>query len=64
MGRSGREFAQKVKRSVAWVNKSSDFLKDQCHVPESWWVENNKGWCLMRTAESGCWLRRQMRTYQ
>ncbi|OAY75573.1 Phospholipase A1-II 5, partial [Ananas comosus] len=35
-----------VKRSVALVNKSSAYLKDECLVPESWWAEKNKGMVL------------------
>ena len=37
------EFKLQVHRSVALVNKSSAFLKDDNLVPESWWVERNKG---------------------
>lgn len=37
------EFELKVKRSLALVNKSCDFLKEECMVPGSWWVEKNKG---------------------
>ena len=37
------EFELKVKRSLALVNKSSGFLKEECLVPVSWWVEKNKG---------------------
>ncbi|GLT79384.1 hypothetical protein SLA2020_508750 [Shorea laevis] len=47
------EFELKVKRSLALVNKSSDFLKDEYSVPGSWWVEKNKG--LVRN-EDGEWL--------
>ncbi|EOX92870.1 Alpha/beta-Hydrolases superfamily protein [Theobroma cacao] len=47
------EFKLKVKRSLALVNKSCAFLKDECLVPESWWVEKNKG--LVRN-EDGEWV--------
>ncbi|XP_059669362.1 phospholipase A1-IIdelta-like [Cornus florida] len=42
----GGKFELKVKRSLALVNKSSNFLKDKYQVPESWWVEKNKGMVL------------------
>ncbi|KAF8411062.1 hypothetical protein HHK36_003601 [Tetracentron sinense] len=47
------EFELKVKRSVALVNKSCDFLKEECLVPASWWVEKNKGMVL---DENGEWV--------
>lgn len=47
------EFELKVKRSLALVNKSCEFLKDECLVPGSWWVEKNKG--LVRN-EDGEWV--------
>lgn len=47
------EFEMKVKRSLALVNKSSDCLKEECHVPGSWWVEKNKGMVLR---EDGEWV--------
>ncbi|KAK9077500.1 hypothetical protein SSX86_005837 [Deinandra increscens subsp. villosa] len=37
------EFELKVPRSLALVNKSSEFLKDEFLVPGSWWIEKNKG---------------------
>ncbi|KAL4580298.1 hypothetical protein LXL04_016487 [Taraxacum kok-saghyz] len=40
------EFELKVKRSLALVNKSSEFLKDEFLVPGSWWIEKNKGMIL------------------
>ncbi|KAF3328347.1 Phospholipase A1-II 5 [Carex littledalei] len=40
------EFKLQVKRSIALVNKSSEFLKDELLVPGSWWVEKNKGMIL------------------
>ncbi|GAA0183059.1 hypothetical protein Leryth_004838 [Lithospermum erythrorhizon] len=40
------EFELKVKRSLALVNKSSGFLKEEYLVPESWWIERNKGMVL------------------
>ncbi|KAI6697232.1 hypothetical protein NL676_017351 [Syzygium grande] len=51
-GKDG-EFELKVKRSLALVNKSCDFLKDECLVPPSWWVEKNKG---MELDEDGEWV--------
>ncbi|XP_042520038.1 phospholipase A1-IIdelta-like [Macadamia integrifolia] len=51
-GKDG-EFELKVKRSVALVNKSCDFLKNECLVPASWWVEKNKGMVLR---EDGQWV--------
>jgi len=50
-GKDG-EFKLQVQRSVALVNKSSAFLKDDNLVPESWWVERNKG---MVIGETGLW---------
>lgn len=49
-GKDG-EFKLQVKRSVALVNKSSAYLKDDNLVPESWWVERNKGMVLGETGE-------------
>lgn len=40
------EFELKVKRSLALVNKSSEFLKDEYLIPGSWWIEKNKGMVL------------------
>ncbi|XP_015953794.1 phospholipase A1-IIdelta [Arachis duranensis] len=37
------EFKLRVKRSLALVNKSCEFLKDEYRVPGLWWVEKNKG---------------------
>ncbi|RZC68997.1 hypothetical protein C5167_032086 [Papaver somniferum] len=47
-----KEFELKVDRSVALVNKSSDYLKDDELVPASCWVEKNKGMVL----EDGKWV--------
>lgn len=47
------EFEMKVKRSLALVNKSCEFLKDECKVPGSWWVEKNKG---MARRDDGEWV--------
>ncbi|XP_065872679.1 phospholipase A1-IIdelta [Euphorbia lathyris] len=47
------EFELRVKRSVALVNKSCEFLKDECLVPGSWWVEKNKG---MVRDKDGEWM--------
>ncbi|KAF2321054.1 hypothetical protein GH714_033256 [Hevea brasiliensis] len=46
------EFMLRVKRSLALVNKSCEFLKDECMVPGSWWIEKNKG---MVRGEDGEW---------
>ncbi|CAN6844748.1 hypothetical protein Bca4012_034452 [Brassica carinata] len=51
-GKKG-EFKLMVKRSIALVNKSCEFLKDECLVPGSWWVEKNKG---MIKDETGEWV--------
>ncbi|CAE6045652.1 unnamed protein product [Arabidopsis arenosa] len=51
-GKKG-EFKLMVKRSIALVNKSCEFLKDECLVPGSWWVEKNKG--LIKN-EDGEWV--------
>ena len=48
-----KEFELKVKRSLALVNKSCEFLKDECLVPGSWWIEKNKG---MLRDEKGDWV--------
>ena len=48
-----RIFELKIKRSIALVNKSCDFLKEECLVPPSWWVEKNKG---MVMNEEGEWV--------
>ncbi|KAL1560608.1 phospholipase A1-IIdelta-like [Salvia divinorum] len=47
------EFELKVKRSVALVNKSCEYLKDELLVPGMWWVEKNKG--LVRD-DDGEWI--------
>ncbi|KAA8524231.1 hypothetical protein F0562_010654 [Nyssa sinensis] len=47
------KFELKVERSLALVNKSSEFLKDEYLIPGSWWVEKNKG--LVRD-EQGKWF--------
>ncbi|GMG98521.1 hypothetical protein Nepgr_000361 [Nepenthes gracilis] len=49
----GAEFKEKIKRSLALVNKSCDFLKEECLVPGSWWIEKNKGMILK---EDGEWV--------
>ncbi|KAJ9159508.1 hypothetical protein P3X46_025014 [Hevea brasiliensis] len=46
------EFKLRVKRSLALVNKSCEFLKNECMVPGSWWIEKNKG---MVRGEDGEW---------
>lgn len=47
------DFELKVKRSLALVNKSCEFLKDECLIPGSWWVEKNKG---LARDENGEWV--------
>uniref|UniRef100_A0A803N7I4 Phospholipase A1 n=1 Tax=Chenopodium quinoa TaxID=63459 RepID=A0A803N7I4_CHEQI len=47
------EFRLVVQRSIALVNKSCDYLKEECLVPPSWWVEKNKGMVL---SEQGEWV--------
>lgn len=49
-----REFDLKVKRSLALVNKSSAILKDEYLIPESWWVEKNKG--MVVDHSTGEWM--------
>ncbi|XAR50801.1 Phospholipase A(1) [Bertholletia excelsa] len=44
-------FEMRVKRSLALVNKSCEFLKDECLVPGSWWVEKNRGMVLNKNGE-------------
>ncbi|XP_059669358.1 phospholipase A1-IIdelta-like [Cornus florida] len=51
-GKEG-EFELKVKRSLALVNKFSNFLKEKYQVPEYWWVEKNKGMVL---DQDGDWV--------
>ncbi|KAL2937423.1 Phospholipase A1-IIdelta [Bienertia sinuspersici] len=48
-----RQFELIIKRSIALVNKSCDYLKEECLVPPSWWVEKNKGMLLN---EEGEWV--------
>lgn len=47
------EFELKVKRSLALVNKSCAFLKEEYLIPETWWIEKNKG---MGIDENGDWI--------
>lgn len=47
------EFELKVKRSLALVNKSCGFLKEEYLIPEEWWIEKNKG---MVMDENGDWI--------
>ncbi|RLM92215.1 phospholipase A1-II 5 [Panicum miliaceum] len=47
-GKDG-EFKLQVHRGLALVNKSSAFLKEDNLVPESWWVERNKGMVIGET---------------
>ncbi|KAI5677946.1 hypothetical protein M9H77_08896 [Catharanthus roseus] len=47
------EFELKLKRSLALVNKSCGFLKEEYLIPESWWIEKNKG---MVIDDNGEWV--------
>ena len=38
-----KPFELKVKRSLALVNKSCDYLKEEYKIPGQWWCERNKG---------------------
>ncbi|KAK1416861.1 hypothetical protein QVD17_25978 [Tagetes erecta] len=42
-----------VPRAIALVNKNTDSLNDEFHVPGNWWVTKNKG--MVRVA-NGLWL--------
>lgn len=48
-----QKYEMKVNRSIALVNKSCALLKEECLVPECWWVEKNKG---MLKNEDGDWV--------
>ncbi|XP_018436435.2 phospholipase A1-IIdelta-like [Raphanus sativus] len=48
-----QKYEMKVKRNIALVNKSCALLKEECLVPECWWVEKNKG---MIKTEDGDWV--------
>ncbi|KVH98277.1 phospholipase A1-IIdelta-like [Cynara cardunculus var. scolymus] len=51
-----REFNWKSveqRRSLGLVNMSADLLKEKYQIPQSWWVEKNKGMVLN---ESGDWV--------
>ncbi|KAI3918833.1 hypothetical protein MKX01_042153 [Papaver californicum] len=52
-GWNGKDGEFDLKRSVALVNKSCDYLKDETLVPGSWWVERNKRMVLN---EDGEWI--------
>lgn len=42
----GKDFKLQLKRDIALVNKSSDLLKPQKHIPSCWWQQANKGLVL------------------
>lgn len=46
-------FELAVERDPALVNKSCDFLKEELHIPASWWQDKYKG--LVRDARTGLW---------
>ncbi|KFK37117.1 hypothetical protein AALP_AA4G215100 [Arabis alpina] len=48
-----REFKLMVNRSIALVNKSCEYLKDEFLVPGTWWVDKNNG---MIKNEDGEWV--------
>ncbi|XP_059638615.1 phospholipase A1-IIdelta-like [Cornus florida] len=50
------EFKLNVKRSLALVNKSSGFLKDEYRIPKSWSVERNK---RMALDQNGEWVEKE-----
>ncbi|KAJ0785621.1 putative alpha/Beta hydrolase, phospholipase A1-II [Helianthus annuus] len=42
-----------VKRSLGWVNMSTDYLKKKYKIPANWWGEMNKGMVLN---DHGYWV--------
>ncbi|KAJ0603941.1 putative phospholipase A(1) [Helianthus annuus] len=42
-----------VKRSLGWVNMSTDYLKKEYKIPANWWGEKNKGMVLN---DHGYWV--------
>ncbi|KAL4559620.1 hypothetical protein LXL04_031763 [Taraxacum kok-saghyz] len=41
------------KRDLSLVNMSDDMLKEELKIPESWWIEKNKGMVLN---DDGYWV--------